>query len=72
MAGTDVADLTGDDDDVRIVSNKADTRNGQIVHPNVSEACFRLMEKMYVKAYSLPALVPLDDRFTTHWPRIPV
>jgi len=30
------------------------------------------MEKMYVTAYSLPAPVPLDDRFSTHWPRIPV
>ncbi|CAZ80188.1 unnamed protein product [Tuber melanosporum] len=27
---------------------------------------------MYVTAHSLPAPIPLEDRFTTHWPRIPV
>ncbi|RPA94496.1 hypothetical protein L873DRAFT_1701063 [Choiromyces venosus 120613-1] len=27
---------------------------------------------MYVTAHSLPAPIPLDDRFPTHWPRIPV
>ena len=26
---------------------------------------------MYVTTDSLPAPVPLDHRFTTHWPRIP-
>jgi len=72
IAGVDVIDLTGDDDDIRIVSNRAVTRDVQIVHPNVSEVCFGLMEKMYVTAHSLPAPVPLDDRFTTHWPIIPV
>ena len=34
--------------------------------------CVGLLEKMYVTAHSLPAPVPLDDQFTTHWPRIPV
>ena len=72
MAGADVVDLTGDDDDVRIVSNRVDTRNVQIAHLNVSEMCFGLVEKMYVTAHSLPAPVPFNDRFTTHWPRIPV
>jgi len=33
MAGTDVIDLTGDGDDVRIVSNRVFTRDVQIVHP---------------------------------------
>ena len=66
----DVIDLTGDDDDVRVVSNRVVTRNFQIIHLNVSEVCFGLMEKMYVTTYSLPAPVPLDDLFTTHWPRI--
>ncbi|PWW73121.1 hypothetical protein C7212DRAFT_365909 [Tuber magnatum] len=73
--GASVIDLTGDDDDdddVQIVSNRVVTRDLQIVHPNVSEVCFGLMEKMYVTAHSLPAPIPLDDRFTTHWPRIPV
>ena len=72
MAGMDIIDLTGDDDDVRIVSDRVVTRDVQIVHPNVSEVCFGLMEKMYVTAHSLPAPDPLDDRFPSHWPRIPV
>ena len=37
MAETDAVDLKGDDDDVRIVSNRVVARDIQIVHLNVSE-----------------------------------
>ena len=70
MAETDVIDLTGDDDDARTVFSRVFIRDVQIVHPNFSEVCFGLMEKMYVTAYSLPALVLLDDWITTYWLRI--
>ena len=64
--------LTGDNGDLKIISNRVATGDVQIVHPNVSEVSFPLMEKMCAMANSLLTLVPLDDRFTNHRPRIPV
>jgi len=72
MAGTNVIDITGDNEGVRIVSNRVVTRYVETAHLNIQEVCFGLMEKMYVTDHSLPAPVPLNDQFTTHWPRIPV
>ena len=69
MAETDAVDLKGDDDDVRIVSNRVVARDIQIIHLNVSEVCFGLRENMHD---SLLAPVLLGDWYTNHWPRIPV
>ena len=54
MAETNVINLTGDYDDVRIVSNKAVTRDVETIYQNDSEVCFGLMEKMYVTDHPLP------------------